>query len=62
MPDTRGTGESEDAADPASYRCDRLVGDVEAGVSERARAVMASFRAEGAFSPAATPLARRSAG
>lgn len=30
MPDTRGTGESEDAADPASYRCDRLVGDVEA--------------------------------
>ncbi len=30
MPDTRGTGESADAADPASYRCDRLVGDVEA--------------------------------
>lgn len=30
MPDTRGTGESEDAADPLSYRCDRLVGDVEA--------------------------------
>ena len=30
MPDTRGTGESEDAADPSSYRCDRLVGDVEA--------------------------------
>jgi proline iminopeptidase len=29
MPDTRGTGESEDAADPASYRCDRLVADVE---------------------------------
>jgi proline iminopeptidase len=30
MPDTRGTGESEDAADPSSYRCDRLVSDVEA--------------------------------
>ena len=30
MPDTRGTGESEDAADPLSYRCDRLVADVEA--------------------------------
>jgi len=30
MPDTRATGESEDAADPSSYRCDRLVGDVEA--------------------------------
>jgi pimeloyl-ACP methyl ester carboxylesterase len=30
MPDTRGTGESEDASDPLSYRCDRLVGDVEA--------------------------------
>jgi proline iminopeptidase len=30
MPDTRGTGESEDAAEPSSYRCDRLVGDVEA--------------------------------
>jgi proline iminopeptidase len=30
MPDTRGTGESADAADPSSYRCDRLVGDVEA--------------------------------
>jgi pimeloyl-ACP methyl ester carboxylesterase len=30
MPDTRGTGESADASDPASYRCDRLVGDVEA--------------------------------
>lgn len=30
MPDTRGSGESEDAADPLSYRCDRLVGDVEA--------------------------------
>lgn len=30
MPDTRGTGESQDAADPASYRCDRLVGDIEA--------------------------------
>ena len=30
LTDTRGTGESEDAADPSSYRCDRLVGDVEA--------------------------------
>jgi pimeloyl-ACP methyl ester carboxylesterase len=30
MPDTRGTGQSADAADPLSYRCDRLVGDVEA--------------------------------
>jgi pimeloyl-ACP methyl ester carboxylesterase len=30
LPDTRGTGESADAADPLSYRCDRLVGDVEA--------------------------------
>jgi proline iminopeptidase len=30
MPDTRGTGESDDTIDPASYRCDRLVGDVEA--------------------------------
>ena len=30
MPDTRGTGESEDPSDPLSYRCDRLVGDVEA--------------------------------
>jgi pimeloyl-ACP methyl ester carboxylesterase len=30
MPDTRGTGESADARDPESYRCDRLVGDVEA--------------------------------
>jgi pimeloyl-ACP methyl ester carboxylesterase len=30
MPDTRGTGESADASDPESYRCDRLVGDVEA--------------------------------
>lgn len=30
MPDTRGTGESADASDPASYRCDRLVADVEA--------------------------------
>jgi pimeloyl-ACP methyl ester carboxylesterase len=29
-PDTRGTGESADASDPLSYRCDRLVGDVEA--------------------------------
>jgi len=30
LPDTRGTGESDDASDPLSYRCDRLVGDVEA--------------------------------
>ena len=30
VPDTRGTGESADAADPSSYRCDRLVADVEA--------------------------------
>lgn len=30
MPDTRGTGDSDDASDPLSYRCDRLVGDVEA--------------------------------
>ncbi len=30
MPDTRGTGESDDANDPLSYRCDRLVADVEA--------------------------------
>lgn len=30
MPDTRGTGQSADASDPLSYRCDRLVGDVEA--------------------------------
>jgi proline iminopeptidase len=30
LPDTRGTGESEDASDLESYRCDRLVGDVEA--------------------------------
>jgi proline iminopeptidase len=29
MPDTRGTGASADASDPLSYRCDRLVGDVE---------------------------------
>ncbi|WP_205857067.1 alpha/beta fold hydrolase, partial [Phytoactinopolyspora endophytica] len=28
--DLRGTGESEVPADPASYRCDRLVDDVEA--------------------------------
>ncbi|WP_079178330.1 alpha/beta fold hydrolase [Streptomyces mangrovisoli] len=28
--DLRGTGDSAAAADPASYRCDRLVGDVEA--------------------------------
>jgi pimeloyl-ACP methyl ester carboxylesterase len=30
MPDTRGTGQSADASDPLSYRCDQLVGDVEA--------------------------------
>jgi pimeloyl-ACP methyl ester carboxylesterase len=30
MPDTRGTAQSADASDPASYRCDRLAGDVEA--------------------------------
>jgi proline iminopeptidase len=30
MPDIRGTGESADACDPLSYRCDRLAGDVEA--------------------------------
>jgi len=30
MPDTRGTGASGDADDPATYRCDRLVQDVEA--------------------------------
>jgi proline iminopeptidase len=30
MPDTRGTGESADGSNPLSYRCDRLVGDVEA--------------------------------
>lgn len=29
MPDTRGTGQSADPSDPLSYRCDRLVGDVE---------------------------------
>lgn len=29
LPDTRGTGASQDAADPESYRCDRLVADVE---------------------------------
>lgn len=29
LPDTRGTGASQDAADPETYRCDRLVGDVE---------------------------------
>jgi hypothetical protein len=28
MPGTRGTGESADASDPRSYRCDRLAGDV----------------------------------
>jgi proline iminopeptidase len=30
LPDTRGTGGSGDAAEPQSYRCDRLVADVEA--------------------------------
>jgi proline iminopeptidase len=30
LPDTRGTGASQDAADPETYRCDRLVADVEA--------------------------------
>ena len=30
LPDTRGTGQSADARDPGSYRCDRLAGDVEA--------------------------------
>jgi proline iminopeptidase len=30
LPDTRGTGGSADAAEPESYRCDRLVADVEA--------------------------------
>jgi pimeloyl-ACP methyl ester carboxylesterase len=30
LPDTRGTGESAVPGDPASYRCDRLVADVEA--------------------------------
>jgi proline iminopeptidase len=30
LPDTRGTGASADAADAGSYRCDRLVADVEA--------------------------------
>jgi pimeloyl-ACP methyl ester carboxylesterase len=30
MPDVRGTGASDDASDPETYRCDRLVGDVEA--------------------------------
>lgn len=30
IPDLRGTGRSEAPADPASYRCDRLVEDVEA--------------------------------
>jgi pimeloyl-ACP methyl ester carboxylesterase len=30
LPDLRGTGASEVPADPASYRCDRLVDDVEA--------------------------------
>jgi len=29
LPDTRGTGQSDDAGDP-SYRCDRLAGDLEA--------------------------------
>jgi proline iminopeptidase len=30
LPDTRGTGESESPADPATYRCDQLARDVEA--------------------------------
>jgi len=30
MPDLRGTGESQAPQDPATYRCDRLVDDVEA--------------------------------
>lgn len=30
IPDIRGTGASQDAADPQTYRCDRLVADVEA--------------------------------
>src|SRR3954454_7775465 len=30
MPDTRGSGDSADATDPLSYRCDRLTSDVEA--------------------------------
>ncbi|GAB3151883.1 alpha/beta hydrolase [Amycolatopsis stemonae] len=30
VPDLRGTGESEEPADPATYRCDRQVEDVEA--------------------------------
>jgi pimeloyl-ACP methyl ester carboxylesterase len=30
IPDTRGTGASADAADPDTYRCDRLLADVEA--------------------------------
>lgn len=30
IPDTRGSGESADATDEESYRCDRLVADVEA--------------------------------
>src|ERR1700716_2362366 len=30
LPDTRGTGASADAADPGTYRCARLVQDVEA--------------------------------
>src|SRR5207302_8564180 len=30
VPDLRGTGESEAPADPATYRCDRQVEDVEA--------------------------------
>lgn len=30
LPVTRGTGESATPADPASYRCDRMVADVEA--------------------------------
>lgn len=30
MPDLRGTGGSATPRDPASYRCDRMVADVEA--------------------------------
>ncbi|MFJ4835916.1 alpha/beta fold hydrolase [Streptomyces sp. NPDC088747] len=30
MPDLRGTGQSQTPTDPSSYRCDRLVDDVEA--------------------------------
>jgi proline iminopeptidase len=30
LPDTRGTGDSEVATDPAAYRCDRIARDLEA--------------------------------